>query len=327
LTKEEFYIAQDELPPGMAYNSIEAKRRRKLQTTSRFWSYPNSPDKLRGTGAKVIIFEEANYLDAKLMKAVSPLLLMADTLTIAITSPSDQSTFFAQLAAKKIINSDEWLFSLVRVDRCDLCSRNQSMDDEECPHVLINLPKHRSNRNVAIVESILDSVSAQQEVHGIITGGLSDYFLRPYIQAFTDKPLYRASRDVEVIHSFVDPSANGLKSDFVIASVFYENSQVVIAGLDAYESITGFNRGWNIPCVLLIEHVEMLLLRIYPKAHLWLYVEANLNSWAAAMYADYVKHLTQSQLKERIHIVPKNVAHPDLIGVWTDEESKRHWAF
>ena len=56
---------------------------------------------------------------------------------------------------------------------------------------------------------MLDAQTAQQEIHGVLTGGLSEYYLRPYIPAFSDKALYKAVRDIEVIHAFVDPSANG----------------------------------------------------------------------------------------------------------------------
>ena len=217
---------------------------------------------------------------------------------------------------------------LCLVRRCELCARsdNHDMNDDECPHKLINLPKFRSSKNVEVVETMLDSITAAQEVHGAITGGTSDYFVRKYVDNFANKAPYKFERDVEVIHCFIDPSAGGKGSDFVIASLAYENGKCIIVGLDSFESRIGMNSEWNIPIVMMIQHVDKIL-QIYPRSHVFLYCEANLNFFNSYMYQEYIQQYTRPEAKHRIHCIGKNIEYQDSLGIWTTHNTKRKWAF
>jgi len=328
-TKEEIWLCRDPLPVGCNYNSIEAKKRRNLKTTSKFFALPSNPKTLRGTNARIVILEEANYINKKILdEIVAPLLLMKDAVIIAITSPSDDATQMAQQMFKRLPSTDEWLWDLVRVDKCELCARsdNHDMNDEECPHKLINLPKFRSSKNVEVVETMLDSITAQQEVHGNITGGTSDYFIRKYVDNFANKAPYKFERDVEVIHCFIDPSAGGKGSDFVICTLAYENGKCVIVGLDSFESRIGMNSDWNIPIAMMIQHVDKIL-QIYPNSHVFLYCEANLNFFNSYMYQEYIQQYTRADARHRIHCIGKNIEHQESLGIFTTHETKRKWAF
>lgn len=279
---------------------------------------------LRGTGGDVVILEEANYIDAQLLdKVIVPLLLMKDAVCIAITSPSDESTNIAQQATKKILNSQEFIWHTIRSDRCELCVHDQNLDDGECPHMLMNLPPHRSAKNVIVAESMLDHLTAQQEIHGK-QSGTTEYLYKQYIDRLSNNPKYEFDQPPQVIHAFIDPSAGGLQSDFVIADIAYEKGKVIILGLDYWESV-GTNRCWNECIVMMLNHVRKVL-TTFPGCHMWIYIEANLNFLNAGMYGQYIEQMDMKQYQDRVHIVKKSFEKIDSYGVWTDEVCKHRWA-
>lgn len=281
---------------------------------------------LRGVKAHCVIIDEANYVASLLMtKVIAPLLLISNTSCIAITSPSDESSQMGSQVHAKIIGTDKYVWKFITPDKCEMCTRNPDLDDsDECPHIVKNLPAFRSNKNITLVSSMLDAETVQHEIYGKQTGG-SWYYFRDYVNEGQHRIRWTFEQQVEIIHSFIDPSCHTNKSDLAVADMCHDRAKFVLLGLDNFEHV-GDVRELDGVKVFLRQHFNLLLER-YPKAHIWIHIENNSAQDRANTYSQHILNGCMNN-KHRIHIIEKKFKAPDvhIYGETTTQSAKAVWA-
>jgi hypothetical protein len=184
---------------------------------------------LRGSGANVIILEEAAYVaDDVFFEVVVPLLGMNNTAVLAISTPSDESNYYSVLTGLTRKDSDEPLFLVLQVGtKCEDCIAAQR---EECPHTKNRLPSWKSTERQAMTEQIMKGNVARmnRELHGVV-GSQKQFLFRKYITKMTELAPYRWKTNPTVLHLAVDPSGGGA-SDYAYSLLGYEEGYNVIIG-------------------------------------------------------------------------------------------------
>lgn len=99
---------------------------------------------LRGTGAEVIICEEAAYMDPDVFyKVVVPLLEVRNTALLCISTPVSEFNYYDDLCTKKDERGD-FLFNVVAVRMiCDYCLAHNA-EPETCTHCETERPEWKS---------------------------------------------------------------------------------------------------------------------------------------------------------------------------------------
>jgi hypothetical protein len=318
-TKEDLFISVSELDIGQGKQSEAAKGMRIDATTSKLFSYPNNAQGLRGTGGDVIILEEAAYIDPELFqKVIVPLMMMRHTAVIGISSPSDENNYASILAEVKTPDG-EFVFLTISVGLfCEECKKNPT--GERCPHIRQRLPDHRSAKGLIVAEALIQNEQDRnQELHGII--GAKQHLFQRWMPQFEKRDPFHIRESVELIHSYIDPAANGDASDFVVCSGAHLQGKTVIVGLDEFESVTSNLEGFDGPIAMMYEHYDALL-RKHRDALVWIYIESNLNGPLAAHWG----HLLERKYGKRVvleRLDPKDVSN---IGVKTTNDEKQLWA-
>jgi hypothetical protein len=87
-----------------------------LKNGSRIIAIPGSADSVRGfSGPKLVIFDEAAYIEDRLFYAVTPMVAASDGTIIMLSSPGAKSGFFWNVWSK---GGDEWERYRVRAEEC-----------------------------------------------------------------------------------------------------------------------------------------------------------------------------------------------------------------
>jgi hypothetical protein len=136
---------------------------------------------------------------------------------------------------------------------------------------------------------------------------------------------------VQVIHTFVDPSANGEGSDYCICSATYMQGHFYVVGLDhLMKSDCSNNYDAHLKAErMIIEHIRELLKR-HPDAKLWLHVETNMDQTSAAGITGQMFRAFNSNTTSGRRVFALNHANSSRIvgnwGVLTTSVTKRMWA-
>jgi hypothetical protein len=276
---------------------------------------------LRGCSGDVIILEEAAYIDPKLFQnVVVPLMLMQHTVVLAISSPSDENNYASTLSEVTLPNGEHiFLGEHVNTVMCDECKEAGLV---KCPHIRTRRPMHQGVGNLAIAEAMISNEQdRQQELHGVIGG--EQHMFAKYVGPLFKKPRHCIDGEVTLIHTFIDPSANGKGSDYAIVSATHRDGKTIVVGLDEYESVKNNGDAFFGSVDYIRKHIQKLF-DVHKEAKVWLYIEANLNGPVCAYVGREVQRFFTPG---RIILQQHKAAGGEMnIGVMTTNQDKEVWA-
>jgi len=197
--------------------------------------YPNSAKGLRGVNADIIILEEAAHLDLGVFfEVVLPLMGMADTVLIGITTPDGKVNFYSDLVTM-VDEHGQLYFEVYHLSLiCDACKRNfaDSLEKQtECVHNQHLMPPWKELGRAQMLHKLMESRPElyAQEVQGEMVQKTAVVFPYEYLQALKERSRYISKVDFKVRHWFgaIDPTGGGA-SRFAMSSGFFGPQQDLI---------------------------------------------------------------------------------------------------
>jgi hypothetical protein len=276
-------------------------------------------------GGNIIIMEEAAYIDPQLFKKVIiPLVMMKDVVLLAISSPSDEVNYCSQLMTMRNRETGLLIFHVLLPGyQCNQCINSST--GEKCPHVYMTLPGHRSMRNLNIAISMLgnDKATIDQELLGKVKSATS-YVFREFIAKFKKQPLREFKEDVQVCHTFIDPSGGSTKSDFAMSTHACENRNFILMGVSRYvNSADKMTDRLDIDRMFQQHFLKLWAIPKYENAHMIIYIELS-DQLMTQTYANTILEYFPHK-RHKIHIVEGYNKKPGQPGVLTTEADKVAW--
>lgn len=269
--------------------------------------------------------EEAAYIDPQLFKKVIiPLVMMKDVVLLAISSPSDEVNYCSQLMTMRNRSTGLLIFHVLLPGyQCNQCLNLTTGD--KCPHIYMTLPGHRSMKNLHAAISLLgnDKATIDQELFGKVKSATS-YVFREFITKFKKQPLREFQEDVQVCHTFIDPSGGSTKSDFAMSTHACENRNFILMGVSRY-----VNNADKTTDVKEIDHMfqqhfhKIWSIPRYKNAHMFIYIELS-DQIVTQVYANKIREFFPGR-ESKIHIVEGYAKKPGQPGVLTTEADKSAW--
>lgn len=277
---------------------------------------------LRGVTAQVVIIEEAAFVSSDMVyKVIVPLLQVAGTALLAISTPdeSDENYYSALMDVPDPDDPSRSLFKTIRLGLvCEACTAaGKSM---ECTHRAHLRPPWHTGPRQRKVRAIMQSNPElyQRETMGMLSNTVSYLFRSAEIQIFRNQPAFAWERNPDVLFLAVDPSGGGTQSDFALCTIGWHQGQAIIVGLDT----CGSARAGDVD-QMIFDHVAAL--RAHPRyrrALLVAFVEANM-SW---ILVDRVAQLLcNAPILQPIEVPSFDASSRQRAGVITSEDTKRSY--
>jgi len=172
----------------------------------------------------VVIVDEAAHIPEELFfKVIVPILSMAKTALIALTSPEGSENYFSRLSSMKDKNTGEPFFRLI--DCLMVCSDCRKLEYEEqlkCNHVKQHafwLDARKVQRLKQLYEQ--DAATGLRELTGVIADDFAPCFDRHDIAQFYSRPPVITDVAPKYIYVSVDPNGGGA-SRMAISSGFFD---------------------------------------------------------------------------------------------------------
>lgn len=194
---------------------------------------PYAPQTTKGSGADLVIVDEAAYVNKDLFfETIVPLLEMKSCSLICISTPLDELNWFSTLLDMTDIDGLPF-FKVIRLDTiCNKCKLLSRKEMDKCTHKTDVLPSWKSGprheRNKRLYE-MDDLGRGLRENAGIVTGADNTVFDRDVVkQFFEHDTMQRFIPDSDApprcVYIMVDPDADG-DSELALVSGFVTNTQ------------------------------------------------------------------------------------------------------
>jgi hypothetical protein len=195
------------------------------------FSYPSCAKTLRGVGGDVLYLEEAAFLDLSVFfEIVVPLLEMATTALIAISTPQDRLNFYSEMFELKD-HTGEMFFRTIKVSLvCEPCL--QSGKASECTHNQDLIPPWKSAAKLDMVRALYGDQSdlMARESMGAITDDATSLFPSQKVLAFMSCSVQLEIQPEYIFMGF-DPNGGG-SSKMALVSVVFRGESLVVVGVD-----------------------------------------------------------------------------------------------
>jgi hypothetical protein len=187
-----------------------------------------SQQALRGLSAHIVILEEAAFIKPECFFQVAvPLLLVAGTVLIGISTPSDEDNYFSELMQlKDHLGRDLFLNIFVGL-MCASCQKR----GKKCNHLLIMKPDWQPAVCMIKVDAIYENNPdiRDRETRGTTVSGFHRVLKPEAIQSFFERDWFRFGQGVpNVLYSSIDPSGGGTMSDHVLVTIANVNWTPVV---------------------------------------------------------------------------------------------------
>tara|TARA_B110001452_G_C15241783_1_gene430104 strand:- start:15964 stop:17517 length:1554 start_codon:yes stop_codon:yes gene_type:complete len=196
------------------------------------FSYPSCAKTLRGVGGDVLYLEEAAFLDLQVFfEIVVPLLEMATTALIAISTPQDKLNFYSEMFELRD-NTGELFFRTIRVSL--VCAKCQAAGKgADCTHKQDMIPPWKSVAKLDMVRALYADQGdlMQRESMGAITDDAKSLFESNLVTTFLKEKSFVLTSKPDYIFMAMDPNGGGT-SHMAIVSVVFDSENVVVVGVD-----------------------------------------------------------------------------------------------
>lgn len=251
-------------------------------------------------------------------QVVAPLLSVANTAILAISTPEGELNYYSQLIQLKGDN-DEPLFKCIQIGlACQKCLAKGIM--KQCRHNKGRLPMWKSAGRQRKTEKVMESdpeMRARELCGGIIS--TNNFIFASYMETFKEQ-IAKHPRTIEsqpgVIHMAIDPSGGGNPSDYAICSYTYHRGSQVIVGLDASPSAKS-----DVIDDLILDHLGGLRMR-FPNSLIVIYIEANFDF----ISPDRIAMMAEHPRFQPIMMDKHDKTGQDRVGVRTGHSEKQLYA-
>lgn len=193
---------------------------------------PSHTKTTRGTGADIIIIDEAAHIDPALFyKTILPILQMKNTSLLALSSPEGNENYYSQLLGLQDDKGDPW-FKVVRLEMvCGECKKGDRAKQLACNHVR-HTAHWLSKRKFARLKKLYEHAegTALREFGGL---AISDHI--PCFHSRDIEIAFSANRVVTqtapgVIFMAADPNGGG-PSHMAVTSGFFDGALNFVVSL------------------------------------------------------------------------------------------------
>jgi hypothetical protein len=201
---------------------------------SGIWPMPASKNGTRGVTAKIVIMEEAAYIDPMIWEMICmPLLGVTGTVLLGISTPSSQDNFYAGLISRKRKDTGEDLFFLVLIGMaCEDCRARGIAS--HCAHMRHMLPAWKDSEGQKLLFDVLSESAYRQEAQGEQMKDRVPCFKPHEVDALWKRKRKRIIGEHGVVFIAVDPSggsgavAGGGSEVAMTAFVYDEHDNAVV---------------------------------------------------------------------------------------------------
>lgn len=192
---------------------------------------------LKGVGGKVIILEEASRLDPQVwMEVIVPLLGVAGTSVLAISTPLDENNWYSK-ALEATRPNGETIFKTIEVHLfCERCLREQRHKRGlDCPHNASVRPPWKSGQRHELVKSLMASNKDMwlREQTGVVTKSESCAFSKEGLDKLSHRPAkFLQTHEVEHVFVAIDPAGGGRSGMAIVSGVYESKENLCIIGAD-----------------------------------------------------------------------------------------------
>lgn len=188
---------------------------------------------LRGTGADLIILEEAAFVNDKVFSTViSPVLTVEYTAILGISTAQDDLNYYSKLLNMKRPGTDELLFRVLKVGlACEACA--EAGKSGSCDHRTNRLPPWKPASRHRMLQAIMGSDEAgfAREALGEIASG-DHYLYKAFIRHLVKNPRVPLDKPVGAVYLAIDPSGGGAASDYTLAATILQEGRHVVSEPD-----------------------------------------------------------------------------------------------
>lgn len=186
-------------------------------------------DTTKGTGGDILILEEAAYVDPGFFyETVAPLMIVANTTLLAISTLTSEINFYTRLIKMRDQSTGQPMFQTVCIElACAKCKEDGKAVD--CVHMLHLVPRWQNSERHLRLKTIMQDRPdlIQSELSGLAFDSLKQAFRTIDIQkAFEPRPFTASTNETIMIS--VDPAAGGAGSDYSIISFVWQRGIVTV---------------------------------------------------------------------------------------------------
>lgn len=202
---------------------------------SGIWPMPASKNGTRGVTAKIVIMEEAAYIDPVIWEMICiPLLGVSGTVLLGISTPSSQDNFYGGLISRKNKTTGEDLFHLVLIGMsCEDC-RSRGIA-AHCSHMRHMLPAWKDSEGQKLLFDVMSEQAYRQEAQGEQMKDRIPCFKAHDVDALWRRKRKRIIGEHGVVFIAVDPSggsgavAGGGSEVAMTAFVYDDHDNIVVS--------------------------------------------------------------------------------------------------
>ena len=322
LSDGKIYISVKPLPLGKSIYSTCAKRMAALPTTTVIEAYPGNPEAVRGQWGHLILLEEIEFIDYRMMtESILPLLGDSGRVALGISTPGDDSNIVNTWLETKDVDGN------ARADLLDLGLACPACVDEgkamECTHRKKTLPPWKSRKKLKRMGGLIpdQSVNAKENL-GVAASSKNLLFKRKLVVAFFNRQV-KVVDSVDVIFMGLDPAGGSDGSDFCIMSMVRTWHNDIIIGCGRTKSDDS-----QVVSDLIVSHtVDLLKCKYAENAMIVFIPESNMSFINAHAYATAIEKIVG---KRRFFCMQhksgrdgvKRVHRGERMGVWTGPTQK-----
>lgn len=232
LRGEKLYIFDKPLESGTSIAT--AKMLLKASTTTTVTALPANPVKCRGVSADILAIDEAGHMSAEMFQvACIPLLLIKNTVMVAITTPGPEYDYFAEIMDIKNEAGESFARSFRFGRVCRECAKAGKA--LSCTHKKNKVREHwHSDERFEWVKRIQMRTSQEKfisETLGVYTRSENRLFDIEWIDSFRDrctKHPFDIKSPVKLVTIGIDPAGGGKASRYAMVSVAHMGQHRVV---------------------------------------------------------------------------------------------------
>ncbi len=207
-----------------------APRKYPLQNTHNVHaSLTSSPQTTRGTGADVIIIDEAAHIaPALFFKVIVPILSMRNTSLLCLSSPEGDSNYFSELMNLK--NGKDDFFHVINCFQiCKACRKLERVNQIKCTHVK-STTHWLSKKKIGQLKQLYKASpeDAIREFGGIVVSDNRPALRKEEVEACFKAARVRTDSTPKYVFTTCDPSGGGPSHMSIASGYFNGRGELVV---------------------------------------------------------------------------------------------------
>lgn len=220
----------------------------------------------------MIVDEAAHIQEELFFKVIVPILSVAQTALIALTSPEGSENYFSRLVNLQDETTKEQFFRVIDcLMICKECRKLEAADQAKCTHVKQEafwLDNRKINRLKQLYKA--DPATLLREFGGAIADDYEPCFDRHEISVFFNRAPVLAMSPPKQIYVSVDPNGGGASRMAITSGYFDPRGHFVVSSFYSvmYLHFTSFIKFLTMLTTLVMLYGEFMMLVMYTRMYL-----------------------------------------------------------